>query len=38
MKEFAKIIENGPPLARVTKVEQNDMDVKEGEAKFVQYR
>jgi acylphosphatase len=38
LKSFLEIIKKGPPLASVTGVQTANVDLKEGEKSFVQYR
>jgi acylphosphatase len=38
LQDFLKIIKEGPPLAKVTDVEQSNVDKKEGESSFEQKR
>jgi acylphosphatase len=38
LKEFLKVIKQGPPLAVVSGVDQSDIDTKDNESRFEQYR
>jgi acylphosphatase len=38
LNKFLQIINEGPPLARVSGVEQSDVEKKEGEKGFQQFR